>query len=555
MKAIPQKNTILVNYVDIVEHTITTAHVTFSNTIENIDIVDGQPTDGLPYLVPGLIDAHVHIESSMLTPQRFASMVIPHGTIGIVCDPHEIANVLGEEGVRYMMDDADKSPLHIYFALPSCVPATPFETNGAEFGPEQIRHLMPRAVALAEMMNYPGLLGGDPKVLEEMRIAKEAGKPVDGHIPGITDERLTKYVAAGVSTDHESYELSEAQAKIALGMKILIREGSAARNLAALEPLFRTNIPDIMACTDDAHPDDIEDRGHIDKFYRRARQMGVDIFDIFRVLTLNPIEHYRLDAGRGQKGDRADFVLVSDIDQYDVREVYIDGQKVFADGNLTYEVSPTPVVNNFADRTFTADDFRIVAPADQPTARVIGLVRAQLVSQCKMWKTAARAGEEVKADVGDDVLKISVVNRYSASAPVMNGFISGVGLKRGAMAASIAHDSHNVVVIGTDAEVMAEVANEMFRMKGGIVLTAGVDSEMHKLELPVAGLMTTRPWQDVAAEYRVLVNMAQRECGTTLASPFMTMAFMSLLVIPSLKIGDRGLFDVDRFEFVKLFLS
>ncbi len=553
MKEITPKTTLLVNYLDVVERNISTARVSFADTILEVEKMADTPTDGLPYLVPGLIDSHVHIESSMLVPQRFASMVIPHGTIGVVCDPHEIANVLGEEGVRYMMDDAAKSPLHFYFGLPSCVPATPFETNGAEFGPEQIRRLMPRAVALAEMMNYPGLLGGDPKVLEEMQIAKEAGKPVDGHIPGITDERLKSYVAAGVSTDHESYELSEAQAKIDLGMKILIREGSAARNLAALEPLFSTNIPDIMACTDDAHPDDIEDRGHIDKFYRRARQMGIDVFDIFRVLTLNPIEHYHLDAGRGQVGDAADFVLISDMDKYDVRKVYIGGHMVFADGNLTYQVSDTPVVNNFADRSFTPADFRILAPKDRPTARVIGLIKDQLVSQCKTWETTASAGEEVKADVEQDVLKISVINRYSVTAPVVNGFISGVGMKRGAMAASIAHDSHNVVVIGTDDEVMAEVANEMFRIKGGIVLSAGLGSEMHKLELPVAGLMTTRPWQEVATDYRRLVALAQRECGTTLASPFMTMAFMSLLVIPSLKIGDRGLFDVDKFEFVELF--
>lgn len=545
--------TIKANYVDVLKRRISTANITFGRTIQKIEETDAEPTDELPFCVPGLIDAHVHIESSMLTPQRFAEMVIPHGTAGVVCDPHEIANVLGERGVRYMMDDAAKSPLHFFFAMPSCVPATPFETNGAEFGPRQIRKLMPHAVALAEMMNYPGLLMGDPKVLEEIEIAKKAGRPVDGHIPGITDDRLKAYVSAGVSTDHECYSLDEAKTKIALGMKILIREGSAARNLDALLPLMRTNVAEVMACTDDAHPDDIRDRGHIDKFYRRARKEGINVFDIFQMLTLNPAAHYKLKVGRVQVGDPSDFLLVGDLDSFDVREVYIGGEQVFADGKVTFAPSRSGRVNNFAHRSFTDDDFRVVSPSANPRVRTIGLIPDQLLTRTVVYEPAVAEGGEVTASVADDVMKIAVVNRYDPAAPVVNGFISGTGLKAGAMASSIAHDSHNVVIIGADAASMRMAADAIFKCRGGIVVVSPA-GRAKKLALPVAGLMTPRPWDVVAAKYEALIRHAREVCGVDMTSPFMTMAFMSLLVIPSLKIGDRGLFDVDKFDFVDLFM-
>lgn len=545
--------TIRANYVDVVKRHISTADITFGKKIQAIEIVSPDPTEGLPFLTPGLVDAHVHIESSMLTPQRFAEMVIPHGTVGVVCDPHEIANVLGEEGVRYMMADAEKSPLRFFFAIPSCVPATPFETNGAEFGPRQVRRLMPRAVALAEMMNYPGLLAADPKVMEEMEIAKRAGKPVDGHIPGITDERLNAYVAAGVSTDHECYSLAEAQTKIALGMKVLIREGSAARNLDALMPLFKTNVADIMACTDDAHPDDIRDRGHIDKFFRRARREGVDVFDIFQVLNVNPSAHYRLGVGRAQVGDAADFLIIGDLDKFDVKEVFIGGAQVFAEGRTLFAPSRSGRVNRFAERGFTEADFKVVAPVANPKVRVIGLIPDQLLTESAFFEPAVAAGEEVKASVSDDIMKIAVVNRYDPSAPVVNGFIRGMGMKGGAIASSIAHDSHNVVIIGADAESMRRAADAIFKCRGGIVV-ASPGVAVRKLALPVAGLMTPRPWDVVAERYEQLIALAKKDCGVKPASPFMTMAFMSLLVIPSLKIGDKGLFDVDKFDFVNLFI-
>lgn len=546
--------TIRANYVDVVKRTITTADITFGKKILNISTVSDISTDGLPYCVPGLVDSHVHIESSMLTPQRFATMVIPHGTVGVVCDPHEIANVLGETGVRYMMNDAEKSPLHFFFAIPSCVPATPFETNGADFGPRQISRLMPKAVALAEMMNFPGVLANDHKIVSELQIARKAFKPVDGHIPGITDERLAKYVAAGISTDHESYELPEAQAKIKLGMKILIREGSAARNLEALMPLFNTNVADIMACTDDAHPDDIRDRGHIDKFYRRARRYGVDVFDIFRVLNLNPAKHYKLPVGAVQVGDAADFVLIGNLDDYDVQEVYLSGELVYANGGLTFTPSRSGRVNKFVSRSFSCDDFRVLSPTDNPRLRVIKLIKDQLVTGCFEWSPGSVAkGGVVPPSAEDDIMKIAVVNRYDASAPVVNGFIMGTGLQGGAMASSIAHDSHNVVVIGHDEESMRTAAEAVFKSKGGISVVSP-NGKVLKLALPVAGLMAPRDWRLVAERYERLIGVARRDCRVSLTSPFMTMAFMSLLVIPKLKIGDKGLFDVDKFGFVDLFI-
>lgn len=544
--------TITVNYVDILRREMYAANLTFNKKILKVEKISDVVDPTLEYCTPGLVDSHVHIESSMLTPQGFARMVLPFGTVGVVCDPHEIANVLGEEGVRFMMRDASKAPLHIAFAIPSCVPATPFETNGATFGPAEIERLMPDGVALAEMMNYPGLLARDPKVLEEIRIAKKAGKPIDGHIPGIVDDRLRQYVEEGISTDHECFTLAEARSKIAKGMKILIREGSAARNLDSLAPLFKTDIDNIMACTDDAHPDDIRERGHIDKFYRRALADGVDIYDIFKVLTLNPVRHYNLEVGLLQEGDNADFVIISDIKSFKVRASYINGEMVYdAKMGIIARQSRSERINNFVERSFTDDDFRVVAPSANPTVRVIGLIPDQIVSESLEWRPIVGEGGEVASDTAQDIVKIAVVNRYTL-APVVNGFIKGTGLRSGAIASSIAHDSHNVVIIGENAHSMRLAAETMFRMKGGIcVLGNGV--QVRRLKLPVAGLMSSEPWEAVADDYLSLINVARARCGVTLASPFMTMAFMSLLVIPSLKIGDKGLFDVDNFQLTSLF--
>ena len=545
-------NTIKANYVDVIKRQIYFAELKFGKTIMEITKLSDTMSPGEPFAMPGFVDAHVHIESSMLTPQYFASMVIPHGTMGVVCDPHEIANVLGSDGVEFMMDDAAKSPLKFFFAIPSCVPSTPFETNGAEFGPRQIQRLMPRGVALAEMMNYPGVLASDPDVIKKIDIAKKANRPIDGHIPGIVDDRLEKYVAAGISTDHESYELSEAERKIQLGMKILIREGSAARNLDALFPLFFSHPDDIMVCTDDAHPDDIRARGHIDKFYRYARSRGVDLFEIFKVLLLNPVSHYKLNVGRLQIGDRADFIVVNSLDDLDIRKVFIEGKLVSDGGSVCFSPGHAHKINKFVSRTFSDDDFRVISPSLNPSVRVLGLVPSQLVSENLVWATSAAPGDEITADVASDTMKISVVNRY-ALAPVVNAFIRGTGLKGGAMASSIAHDSHNVVVIGSSADLMRKAAETVFASKGGIAVVSP-RGDVASLKLPIAGLMVGRDWNAVADKYESLVLKAHRWTSTSLQSPFMTMAFMSLVVIPSLKVSDRGLFDADKFQFTSLFV-
>lgn len=540
------------NYVDIVNKAVFAADIYYNRTIEKIEKLADGPQDGLLYCVPGLVDSHVHIESSMLTPQKFAEMVIPHGTIGVVCDPHEIVNVLGMPGMEYMMEDADKSPLNFYFAVPSCVPATPFETSGAVVTAADILKVIDKSVALAEMMNYPGVCMRLPEVMDKLNVAIEAGKPIDGHAPGLDGKDLELYASAGISTDHECFSLDEALKKIALGMKVLIREGSAARNLDALFPLMKSNPESVMACTDDAHPDDIRARGHIEKFYRRAVAEGVSVFDIFRILTLNPIEHYKLDCGALRIGDKADFVMVSDLEKYDVCRVYLAGKKVYENGKQLYRSIHSQRPNNFAKRNFYDFDFAVNAPKDAPTVKVIDILPGELVTKQSTRMMYTKKGDPIEAVPDADIVKIAVVNRYS-NAPVVNGFIRGTGLKRGAMASSVAHDSHNVVVIGADSNSMLKAVESIFRSKGGIVVVPET-GEPEELKLPIAGLMSGKDHNAVADQYEALIAMAKEKLGVTLESPFMTMAFMSLLVIPDLKIGDKGLFDVTKFEFTDLFV-
>ncbi len=547
--------TIKANYVDIIGKQIFPAIISYSKTIVNIERVGESVDNSLPYCMPGFIDSHVHIESSMLNPQNFARMIVSFGTIAAVCDPHEIANVLGRDGVEYMMNDARKSPLKLFFALPSCVPSTPFETNGAQFDYKEIDSLMHRSVALAELMNYPGLVGGDPIVLKRVAMAKKHHRPIDGHIPAISGDVLRKYIAHGVSTDHECFTLDEAKEKISLGMKIIIRDGSAARNLDALFPLFFSNIDEIMVCTDDAHPDDILMRGHINKFYDYALAHGVSIFDVYRPLLLNPINHYKLRVGRLQVGDRADFIISDTLEKINLRSVIIEGQTVFDNGEATFKCSHASRPNKFVSSTFTPSDFMVHTPTDNPTLRVIEAIDTQLVTNEFRWSPILSKGSEVVSSDENDIVKIAIINRYSYSnTPVVNGFIRGTGLKRGAIASSVAHDSHNVVIIGHDSMSMSRVANEIFRLHGGIVATLP-DGTLRSIKLPIGGLMVSKDWRLLAKQYIRMVDIAHSQCGTTLTSPFMTMAFMSLFVIPKIKIGDRGLFDVEKFQFTDLFVG
>ena len=544
--------TIKGNILDIYSREIFFGEVSFDDTIVAICKIDSKIREDFSYIVPGLIDSHVHIESSMLVPSRFSQMIKRYGTVAIVYDPHEIANVLGSEGVEFMINDAKHSEVKMFLAIPSCVPASPFETNGAKFSSSEISKFASQAVALAEMMNYPGVINDDPTVLSKLEAAKKNNLPIDGHAPMLTGELLLKYMSAGISTDHEASTLDEAKEKINVGMKIIIREGSAARNFDALSSLFFSNPADIMVCTDDAHPDDIISRGHIDRFVHLALSLGVSIFDIYKACLLNPISHYNLNVGALKVGDAADFLIVDNIESFKVLSTFISGDEVYNSSKegMVCATSNVLPINNFISRSFLPSDFAI--KSEGSFARVITVFDGELITSSLNWLHGFTFGSNVSASVADDIAKISVINRYGDS-PVALGFINGFGIKSGAIASSIAHDSHNVIVVGVDDESMAIAANMIFSIKGGLVVVN--ENKVETLSLPIAGLMADEDFRVVSDKYLSLISFAKSSCGVSLNSPFMTMAFMSLLVIPSLKLSDKGLFDVDKFQFTSLFFD
>lgn len=504
------------------------------------DGVDG------PFLLPGFVDAHVHIESSMMVPSEFARFATPHGTVATVSDPHEIANVLGADGVRFMVENAQQVPLKFHFGVPSCVPATAFETAGATLDASAVANLFDELKLgyLAEVMNFPGVLAGDPDLLGKIEAARVRGLPIDGHAPGLRGEAAHRYAHAGPSTDHECVTLEEALDKIAAGMQILIREGSAAKNFAALHPLLTSHPERCMFCTDDLHPDNLV-RGHIDRLVSRAVREGHELMAVLRAATVNPIRHYRLPVGLLQVGDPADFLEVENLHDFRVRRTYIDGRLVAEMGNSQIERVPVLPQNRFHASAKSVTDF--VVPARGSTIRVIEAYDGQLVTGEVHAPACVLAGNVV-ADVGSDVLKFTVVNRY-ADAPPAVGFLRGFGLRAGAIASSVAHDSHNIVAVGTtDADVCAAV-NALISARGGLAVADG--SRVDVLELPIAGLMSA-DGERVAADYARL-DAAARALGSPLTAPFMTLSFMALLVIPSLKLSDRGLFDGRAFQFTPLF--
>lgn len=498
------------------------------------------------FILPGLIDSHIHIESSMVTPGAFAMTAVKHGTTGVVSDPHEIANVLGVKGVIYMINDAKKVPLKFYFGAPSCVPATPFETSGATLDHNEIERLLelPEIKYLSEMMNYPGVIYNDEEVHLKLNIAKRLRKPVDGHAPGLTGDPLRKYVSAGISTDHECSTLSEAKEKIDLGMKILIREGSAARNLNALKDLYKTNPDMVMLCSDDLHPEMLQIR-HINKLIAGLIKEGFDKFDVIRSATVNPVMHYNLDSGLLKPGDRADFILVDNLKTMNVIETWIEGKKIFSDGNVLFKYKPGKAVNNFNCLRVTEVDIRV--KNEGGNMRIIETFDGELLT--KGFSVKAGSMKLVEADPDNDILKIVVKDRYKDSAPAI-GFIKGFGLKKGAFASSIAHDSHNIISIGTNDKDIVNAINEIVRLKGGLAVSS--EGQLKSLQLNIAGIMTTSSCSEVALDYENL-NKLVKSCGCTMKAPFMTLSFMALLVIPDLKIGDKGLFDVKKFELVTLF--
>lgn len=503
----------------------------------------------LPFVMPGFIDAHVHVESSMLVPSEFARLAVVHGTVATVSDPHEIANVCGMEGVEFMIENGKQVPFHFYFGAPSCVPATTFETAGAEITANDIDDLLGREEIcyLAEMMNWPGTVNRDPKVMEKIRIAQKHGKPIDGHAPGLMGDLAAKYISAGISTDHECFTYEEALGKIKLGMKIIIREGSAAKNFEALIDLMDQYAEFLMFCSDDKHPDNLA-LGHINQLAARAVAKGKDLFDILTATCLTPIWHYGLKVGQLQVNDPADFILVENLEQFKVLQTYIKGQLVAENGISLIKSVPVSAINNFHLGKKEPADFRILAKGSK--IRVIEALDGQLVTPEKMTEVKVLDGFAV-SDPDRDILKMAVVNRYENSIPAL-AFITNFGLKSGAIASSVGHDSHNIIVVGVDDESICRAVNLLVATKGGISAVNG-EKEM-VLPLPVGGIMSDRDGYEVAGKYTALDQFA-KSLGSRLQSPFMTLSFMALLVIPELKLSDKGLFDGKNFRFVDVFVE
>jgi adenine deaminase len=500
------------------------------------------------FIMPGLIDAHIHIESSMVTPGAFAVEAVKHGTTGVVSDPHEIANVLGTNGVMFMINDGLKVPLRFWFGAPSCVPATCFETNGATLNSTEIEKLLGLSEIkyLGEMMDFPGVIYNNKEVRRKLEIARRLKKPVDGHAPGLNGEMLKKYVAAGISTDHECSSLEEAEEKISLGMKILIREGSASRNLNSLKNLFNANPEMLMLCSDDLHPEMLIKR-HINKLISQLISEGFNAFDVIRSATLNPVKHYKLEAGLLQEGQSADFILVDNLRSMNVYETWIEGKKVFSNGKVLFKYKTGRAVNNFKCQPINRND--IIVANQYGKIRIIQAIEGGLLTK----ELSRRSGTNklVDFDIENDILKIVVKDRYNDSPPAV-GFINGFRLKNGAFASSVAHDSHNIISIGTSDADIIRVINEIVRLKGGLAVSHG--GKVISLQLNIGGIMTTRTCREVAKDYEKLNDLV-KFLGCTMAAPFMALSFMALLVIPDLKIGDRGLFDVNKFALVQLFVE
>lgn len=517
--------------VDIVAREIFQGSVEFENGI--ITAVNHHDTDSKHYIMPGFVDAHNHIESSMLSPREYARYALKHGTIATVSDPHEIANVCGKEGVLFMVEEADISPMKECFAVPSCVPATPFCTSGAVLDALAVTELLqdPRTFALAEMMNFPGVIDKDPDCIAKIEAAHRLGKPVDGHAPLISGELLKQYVSAGISTDHEVSTLEEAMEKIALGMKILIREGSSTHNFTALHPLIQNHKDMLMFCTDDLKASDLLN-DHINKLVRKSVMLGYNLFDVLQIATLNPVKHYNIPMGLLQVGDSADFIICDNLLYFRPIATYVEGQNVF---NHPYQPAPK-LLNNFKAEAINCKD--IAKELDKEAHDVIQVIDGELFT--KHLKLSKNEMSQTQ--------KIVVVNRYEAKAPIGVGYIKGYDLQSGAIAQSIAHDSHHIIATGSSDELIVKAINRLIEMKGGIVV---VDEQSEtSLALPIAGLMSNAPIEEVSmAQQELLAHLRRLSCP--LQAPIVTLSFMQLIVIPELKITDQGMFDVAKFAYIR----
>lgn len=543
------------NIVDILQQTIQPGTITIHNgKIAQITTTTGPANPTAPYITPGFIDAHVHIESSMLVPAEFARLAVVHGTVATVSDPHEIANVCGIAGIEYMITNGQQVPFKFNFGAPSCVPATAFETAGAVLDVAAVTALLarPDIKYLSEMMNFPGVLHNDPEVMQKIKAAIDAGKPIDGHAPGLTGDLARQYAAAGITTDHECFTAAEAQEKLNLGMHILIREGSAAKNFDALIPLLPANAEKMMFCSDDKHPDSLVE-GHINQLCARAVATGIDPFKVLQAACINPVLHYKLDVGLLREGDPADFILLKDLTTFTVQQTYINGQLVASKGQSHIQSTTTEVINQFNRSPKQPEAFQYPLqkwgpeePENFEQVRVIEALDGQLITNKRIVPITDLkvANNLLHSNTEKDILKIVVVNRYH-TAPVAKSFIKNFGLKTGAIASSIAHDSHNIIAIGVDDDSICAAINLIITQKGGISCVNGTEQQV--LPLPVAGLMSPNDGYAIAKAYTKLDSMA-KALGSQLSAPFMTLSFMALLVIPHLKLSDKGLFDGDAFK-------
>ena len=559
------------NILNLFDQTIYYSTLTISNgRIAHIDRL-GQERPDEPYVLPGFVDAHVHIESSLLTPPQFARLAVVHGTVATVSDPHEIGNVLGVAGVHYMIDEARRVPFKFMFGAPSCVPATTFETAGASIGVSDVGQLlaMKEIGYLAEMMNFPGVLHQDPDVMAKIALANAFNKSVDGHAPGLTGDEAQRYIDAGITTDHECFTYEEGLDKLRRGMKVLIREGSAARNFDALIPLLAEFPTKIMFCSDDKHPDTLAE-GHINQLVVRAMEKGHSLWNVLRAACLNPVLHYRLPVGLLREGDPADYIVVNNLQAFQVQQTVINGEIVAENGKSFIPDLRSEHVNQFHCSPKKAADFAVMASPYVRLIRVIEALDGQLITN-ELQLAPKIEDNQLVPDVERDVLKLVVVNRYQDSPPAI-AFIKNFGLKHGAIASSVGHDSHNITAVGCDDESICQAVNLVIEAKGGLSAVAGSGSHQRDagpisrreflhiattpdtqlLPLPVAGLMTDTDGYEVAAQYATLDQFAKQELGSTLKAPFMTLSFMALLVIPALKLSDKGLFDGRLFEFSPL---
>ena len=536
------------NLVDVHQKKIYPAEI----KVENGKIVSITPNPKLRasnYILPGFIDAHVHIESSMLVPSEFAKLAVVHGTVATVSDPHEIANVCGMEGVEFMIENGKTVPFKFNFGAPSCVPATNFETAGATLNSTDVEKLLKRddIKYLSEMMNFPGVLNEEEEVMKKIAAAHRLLKPVDGHAPGLRGDLAKQYISAGITTDHECFTKEEALDKLQNGMKIIIREGSAAKNFEALIELLHDYQNQMMFCSDDKHPDSLV-LGHINQLCARAIAKGIDLFKILQAACVNPVLHYKLDVGLLREGDPADFIIVKDLENFEVIKTYINGELVAEDGKSKIESRRPEVINNFSCSKKRVDEFAYPLTTHNLTftVPVIEALDGQLITNKFIYEPGI-INSKLESDIEDDVLKIVVVNRYK-DAPIAKAFINNFRLIKGAIASSVAHDSHNIVAVGVDNESICKAVNLIIEKQGGV---SAVDNETEMVvSLPVAGLMSNEDGYEVATSYTTIDKMVKEKLGSTLSAPFMTLSFMALLVIPHLKLSDKGLFDGDKFELI-----